>query len=43
MSGGAQTAHLAGLVYALFLVMLPTLVASFYASYRDIFGSPETA
>lgn len=43
MSGGAQTAHLAGLVYALFLVMLPTLVASFYVSYRDIFGSPETA
>lgn len=43
MSGGAQAARLAAFVYALFLVMLPTLVASFYVSYRDIFGTPETA
>ena len=42
-AGGAQAARLEAFVYALFLVMLPTLVASFYASYRDIFGTPETA
>ena len=41
--GGAQAARLEAFVYALFLVMLPTLVASFYVSYRDIFGTPETA
>ena len=40
---GAQTARLEAFVYALFLVMLPTLVASFYVSYRDVFGTPETA
>lgn len=40
---GAQAERLGAFVYALFLVMLPTLVASFYASYRDIFGTPETA
>ena len=43
VAGGGQAAHLGALVYALFLVMLPTLVASFYVSYRDIFGTPETA
>ena len=42
-AGGAQTARLEAFVYALFLVMLPTLVASFYVSYRDVFGTPETA
>jgi hypothetical protein len=26
------------LVFPLLLVLLPTLFASFYASYRDIFG-----
>ena len=29
----------AGLVFPLLLVLLPTLFASFYASYRDIFGT----
>ena len=43
VTGSSQTAHLGAFVYALFLVMLPTLVASFYVSYRDIFGTPETA
>ena len=28
----------AGLVFPLLLVVLPTLFASFYASYRDVFG-----
>jgi hypothetical protein len=30
------------LVFPLLLVLLPTLFASFYASYRDIFGSETT-
>jgi hypothetical protein len=30
------------LVFPLLLVLLPTLFASFYASYRDIFGGEPT-
>jgi hypothetical protein len=30
------------LVLPLVLIMLPTLFASFYASYRDVFGTQET-
>ena len=30
------------LVFPLLLVLLPTLFASFYASYRDIFGVEPT-
>jgi hypothetical protein len=41
-AGGKGGAHFVALLYAFFLVMLPTLVASFYVSYRDIFGTPET-
>lgn len=41
-AGDKEGAHLVAMLYAFFLVMLPTLVASFYASYRDIFGTPET-
>jgi hypothetical protein len=29
-------------VFPLLLVLLPTLFASFYASYRDIFGGEPT-
>lgn len=42
-AGGKGGTHIVALLYAFFLVMLPTLVASFYASYRDIFGTPETS
>ncbi|HET7672059.1 MAG TPA: BPSS1780 family membrane protein [Burkholderiales bacterium] len=37
-SAGALRAPVATLVFPLLLVMLPTLFASFYASYRDVFG-----
>lgn len=37
-SSGALRAPVATLVFPLLLVMLPTLFASFYASYRDVFG-----
>jgi len=37
-SGGALRAPAAALVFPLLLVTLPTLFASFYASYRDVFG-----
>ena len=37
-SGGALRLTAMGLVFPLLLVMLPTLFASFYASYRDVFG-----
>ena len=30
-------------VFPLLLLMLPTLFASFYASYRDVFGEPQPA
>lgn len=38
MLGGASFAWLA---FPLLAVLLPTLFASFYASYRDVFGTPE--
>ncbi len=37
-SGGSLRLTAMGLVFPLLVVMLPTLFASFYASYRDIFG-----
>jgi hypothetical protein len=37
-SGGALRLTVMGLVFPLLLVMLPVLFASFYASYRDLFG-----
>ena len=37
-SSGALRAPVATLVFPLLLIMLPTLFASFYASYRDVFG-----
>jgi hypothetical protein len=41
-SGGALKLPVTGLVFPLLIVMLPTLFASFYASYRDIFADqPE--
>ena len=42
LSGGALHLNPAGLIFPLLLVLLPTLFASFYASYRDIFPeAPE--
>ncbi len=38
VSGGALRAPAMALVFPLLIVMLPTLFASFYASYRDVFG-----
>lgn len=38
VSGGGAALPVAALVFPLLLVMLPTLFASFYASYRDVFG-----
>ncbi len=37
-SGGTARLPVAGLVLPLLIVMLPTLFASFYASYRDVFA-----
>lgn len=37
-TAGAMRFPLAGVVFPLLLVLLPTLFASFYASYRDVFG-----
>lgn len=39
-SGGALRVQPMALVFPLLLVMLPTLFASFYASYRDVFAEP---
>ncbi|HYD56408.1 MAG TPA: BPSS1780 family membrane protein [Burkholderiales bacterium] len=38
LSGGAVQRSVTGLLLALVIVLLPTLLASFYASYRDVFG-----
>ena len=38
VTGGAPALPLAPLALALLIVLLPTLFASFYASYRDVFG-----
>ena len=40
-SGGALKAPLMSLVFPLLILMLPTLFGSFYASYRDVFGTPS--
>lgn len=37
---GASTLPIVSLAFPLLLVLLPTLFASFYASYRDVFGPP---
>jgi hypothetical protein len=41
-SGGALRLAPMALLLPLALVMLPTLFASFYASYRDVFGAAQT-
>ena len=41
VSGGALRVQPMALVLPLLLIMLPTLFASFYASYRDVFASQE--
>jgi hypothetical protein len=40
-SSGGLKLSVMGLVFPLLLVLLPTIFASFYASYRDVFGTPE--
>jgi len=40
-SGGALKLPVMSLVFPLLIVLLPTLFASFYASYRDVFGGAE--
>jgi hypothetical protein len=42
VSGGALRVQPMALVLPLLLIMLPTLFASFYASYRDVFASQES-
>lgn len=43
LSGGKAQLAATGLLFPLLLVIMPTLFGSFYASYRDIFGSPPDA
>jgi hypothetical protein len=40
-SGGAAQGAGLTLVFPLVIMLLPTLFASFYASYRDVFGAPQ--
>jgi hypothetical protein len=40
VSGGTLRVPAVALVFPLLILLLPTLLASFYASYRDVFG-PE--
>jgi hypothetical protein len=40
LSGGTMRLPVMGLAFPLLMVMLPTLFASFYASYRDVFAEP---
>lgn len=42
-TGGALRFSAMSLALPLLIVLLPTLFASFYLSYRDIFGAPATA
>ncbi|HKI63071.1 MAG TPA: BPSS1780 family membrane protein [Burkholderiales bacterium] len=42
MSGGRLAVPVTSFLFPLLLVMLPTLLASFYVSYRDVFGTPES-
>jgi hypothetical protein len=39
-SGGALRVPVMSLVFPLLILLLPTLFASFYVSYRDVFGTP---
>jgi hypothetical protein len=39
--GAALKVPVASLVFPLIIVLLPTLFASFYASYSDVFGTLE--
>jgi hypothetical protein len=41
ITGGAVGLSMMGLLAALLIVLLPTLLASFYASYRDVFAQQE--
>jgi hypothetical protein len=43
VSGGALRVQPMALALPLLLIMLPTLFASFFASYRDVFGAQEGA
>jgi hypothetical protein len=40
-SGGELRLGVMALVFPLLIILLPTLFASFYASYRDVFGGEE--
>jgi hypothetical protein len=40
-SGGALRVPAMSLVFPLLILLLPTLLASFYASYRDVFGGEK--
>jgi hypothetical protein len=42
-SGGSVRLTVMGLIFPLLIVMLPTLFASFFASYRDIFAEPAAS
>ena len=41
ISGDRLAVPVTPFLFPLMLVLLPTLLASFYVSYRDVFGSPE--
>jgi hypothetical protein len=41
VSGGALRVQPSALLFPLMLILLPTLFASYYASYRDVFGARE--
>ena len=41
VSGGKPHVGVMALVFPLLIVLLPTLFASFYASYRDVFGAEQ--
>lgn len=43
MSGGALRIPVMSLVFPLLILLLPTLFASFYVSYRDVFGARDSA
>jgi hypothetical protein len=40
-TGGAVRVQPTALVFPLLLILLPTLFASYYASYRDVFDAKE--
>jgi hypothetical protein len=43
VSGGKLRFAVMALVFPLLIILLPTLFASFYASYRDVFSADESA